>query len=224
MPPAPRPPGFLRRPARRRKRSLQPTKRRPKDSPGPTSCGRCSGRNELARKKADSILKRLFKAFINPFTVVLIVLAVISFITDYVIVEPEDRDLTAVLIVGIMVFISGTLRFVQEVRSGNAAERLQAMVKTTIAVLRDGESRERPISELVVGDVIRLAAGDMIPADVRIVETKDLFRQPVIADRRERTDGKVDRRAAADGRQSRWSATISRSWAVLWSAVRLWPS
>ena len=74
-----------------------------------------------------------------------------------------------------MVFISGTLRFVQEVRSGNAAERLQAMVKTTIAVLRDGESRERPISELVVGDVIRLAAGDMIPADVRIVETKDLF-------------------------------------------------
>ena len=147
----------------------------PQGQPRPDIMRALFGRNELARKKADSILKRLFKAFINPFTVVLIVLAVISFITDYVIVEPEDRDLTAVLIVGIMVFISGTLRFVQEVRSGNAAERLQAMVKTTIAVLRDGESRERPISELVVGDVIRLAAGDMIPADVRIVETKDLF-------------------------------------------------
>ena len=115
------------------------------------------GRNEIARKKADSILKRLFKAFINPFTVVLIVLAAISFVTDF-------------LIVGIMVFISGALRFVQEVRSGNAAERLQAMVKTTIAVMRDGESRERPISELVVGDVIRLAAGDMIPADGTVVE------------------------------------------------------
>lgn len=147
----------------------------PQGQPRPDIMRALFGRNELARKKADSILKRLFKAFINPFTVVLIVLAVISFITDYVIVEPEDRDLTAVLIVGIMVFISGTLRFVQEVRSGNAAERLQAMVKTTIAVLRNGESRERPISELVVGDVIRLAAGDMIPADVRIVETKDLF-------------------------------------------------
>ena len=132
----------------------------PQGQPRPDIMRALFGRNELARKKADSILKRLFKAFINPFTVVLIVLAVISFITDYVIVEPEDRDLTAVLIVGIMVFISGTLRFVQEVRSGNAAERLQAMVKTTIAVLRDGESRERPISELVVGD--------MIPADVRI--------------------------------------------------------
>ena len=139
----------------------------PQGQPRPDIMRALFGRNELARKKADSILKRLFKAFINPFTVVLIVLAVISFITDYAIVEPEDRDLTAVLIVGIMVFISGTLRFVQEVRSGNAAERLQAMVKTTIAVLRDGESRERPISELVVGD--------MIPADVRIVETKDLF-------------------------------------------------
>ena len=142
----------------------------PQGQPRPDIMRALFGRNELARKKADSILKRLFKAFINPFTVVLIVLAVISFITDYVIVEPEDRDLTAVLIVGIMVFISGTLRFVQEVRSGNAAERLQAMVKTTIAVLRDGESRERPISELVVGDVIRLAAGDMIPADGTVVE------------------------------------------------------
>ena len=147
----------------------------PQGQPRPDIMRALFERNELARKKADSILKRLFKAFINPFTVVLIVLAAISFITDYVIVEPEERDLTAVLIVGIMVFISGALRFVQEVRSGNAAERLQAMVKTTIAVMRDGESRERPISELVVGDVIRLAAGDMIPADVRIVETKDLF-------------------------------------------------
>ena len=82
----------------------------PQGQPRPDIMRALFGRNELARKKADSILKRLFKAFINPFTVVLIVLAVISFITDYVIVEPEDRDLTAVLIVGIMVFISGLCR------------------------------------------------------------------------------------------------------------------
>ena len=65
----------------------------PQGQPRPDIMRALFGRNELARKKADSILKRLFKAFINPFTVVLIVLAVISFITDYVIVEPEDRDL-----------------------------------------------------------------------------------------------------------------------------------
>ena len=63
----------------------------PQGQPRPDIMRALFGRNELARKKADSILKRLFKAFINPFTVVLIVLAVISFITDYVIVEPEDR-------------------------------------------------------------------------------------------------------------------------------------
>lgn len=132
------------------------------------------GANVLTRSKRESLAKRLAGAFINPFTAVLAVLALISFVTDYLIAAPRDRDLTAVIIVGVMVFVSGTLRFVQESRSGSAAERLQAMV-TTIAVVRGGECRERPIAELVAGDVIRLAAGDMIPADVRVLETKDLF-------------------------------------------------
>ena len=121
----------------------------PQGQPRPDIMRALFGRNELARKKADSILKRLFKAFINPFTVVLIVLAVISFITDYVIVEPEDRDLTAVLIVGIMVFISGTLRFVQEVRSGNAAERLQAMVKTPLRSCVTARAGNAPFRSLL---------------------------------------------------------------------------
>ncbi len=133
------------------------------------------GANVLTRSKRESLAKRLAGAFINPFTAVLAVLALISFVTDYLIAAPRDRDLTAVIIVGVMVFVSGTLRFVQESRSGSAAERLQAMVTTTIAVVRGGECRERPIAELVAGDVIRLAAGDMIPADVRVLETKDLF-------------------------------------------------
>ena len=133
------------------------------------------GANVLTHRKRDSLPKRLAGAFINPFTAVLVALALISFVTDYLIAAPQDRDLTAVIIVGVMVFVSGTLRFVQESRSGSAAERLQAMVTTTIAVVREGECRERPIGDLVAGDVIRLAAGDMIPADVRVVETKDLF-------------------------------------------------
>ena len=133
------------------------------------------GANVLTHRKRDSLPKRLAGAFINPFTAVLAALALISFVTDYLIAAPQDRDLTAVIIVGVMVFVSGTLRFVQESRSSSAAERLQAMVTTTIAVVREGECRERPIGDLVAGDVIRLAAGDMIPADVRVVETKDLF-------------------------------------------------
>ena len=75
-----------------------------------------------------------------------------------------------------MVIISGTLRFVQESRSGNAAEKLLAMITTTCTVTRrEQEKIEIPMDDLVVGDIVHLAAGDMIPADVRILEAKDLF-------------------------------------------------
>lgn len=133
------------------------------------------GENALTQRRKDSLAKRLFKAFINPFSVVLLLLAVISFVTDFLLASAGERDLTAVLIVSGMVLISGALRFVQESRSGAAVARLESLVGTTIDVLRDGQSKERPIRELVTGDVVRLAAGDMIPADLRILEAKDLF-------------------------------------------------
>ena len=75
-----------------------------------------------------------------------------------------------------MVSISGTLRFVQESRSGNAAEKLLAMITTTCTVTRIGQEKtEIPMDDLVVGDIVHLSAGDMIPADVRILDAKDLF-------------------------------------------------
>lgn len=81
-----------------------------------------------------------------------------------------------VVIILTMVFISGTLRFVQESRSGNAAEKLLAMITTTCTVTRIGQEKtEIPMDDLVVGDIVHLSAGDMIPADVRILDAKDLF-------------------------------------------------
>ena len=81
-----------------------------------------------------------------------------------------------VVIILTMVFISGTLRFVQESRSGNAAEKLLAMITTTCTVTRKGqEMAEIPLDEVVVGDIVHLSAGDMLPADVRILDAKDLF-------------------------------------------------
>lgn len=134
------------------------------------------GSNIITHQKHDSILKRLFEAFVNPFTVVLFVLSIISFMT---------KDYPAVIIVLLMVFISGLLRFVQEFRSSKAAERLSELVETTITVQRLIEDEENedtksckleiPLDELVVGDIVFLAAGDMIPADVRILRAKDLF-------------------------------------------------
>lgn len=134
------------------------------------------GENKITHQKEDSLLKRLLRAFVNPFTVVLLTLAMLSLITDVIIVAPSKADFTAVIIIATMVTISGLLRFIQESRSGNAAMRLSAMVETTISVQRKeiGLS-ELPIDELVVGDLIHLAAGDMIPADLRILQAKDLF-------------------------------------------------
>ncbi|MGV7003835.1 magnesium-translocating P-type ATPase [Desulfovibrio sp. QI0442] len=133
------------------------------------------GANILAAKGRDSLPKRLFTSFINPFSIVLLLLACISFFTDYLLADAGEKDLTAVIIVTVMVCISGVLHFVQEARSGNAVSRLESLVKTTIEVVREGEGKELPINSLVVGDVVRLAAGDMIPADMRILRAKDLF-------------------------------------------------
>jgi len=134
------------------------------------------GRNEVAHDDGPSLARRLVESFVNPFTVVLFFLAAISLITDVITAAPDERSYVAVIIVLSMVFISGLLRFIQETNSGNEARKLADMVETTIAVHRYPEGViELPIDELVVGDIIVLAAGDMIPADVRLLQAKDLF-------------------------------------------------
>ncbi|MDR1413068.1 MAG: magnesium-translocating P-type ATPase [Actinomycetes bacterium] len=133
------------------------------------------GANVFVREARTRWLKSLAEAFVNPFTVVLFVLAVISFFTDYLAPPPGEKSLTAVIIVVTMVTISGLLRFVQEARSGAAAKALGEMVETTSAVVRNSDTVELPIDEVVVGDIIRLAAGDMVPADLRLLDAKDLF-------------------------------------------------
>jgi Mg2+-importing ATPase len=134
------------------------------------------GRNTVTARRKASTLRTLFAAFANPFTAILLVLALISAWTDILAAAPGEKDPTTVLIITTMVTISGVLRFVQERRSGNAAEKLSAMIRTTACVQRSGmEKQEIPMEELVVGDLVFLAAGDMIPADLRIVAAKDLF-------------------------------------------------
>lgn len=134
------------------------------------------GLNEVAHEKAPAWYIQLFQAFLNPFIAVLFVLAVISLVTDVIIQAPADRDYSTVLIISIMVTLSVLLRFIQEYRSNQAAERLKSMVKTTATVIREGQDKlEVDIKELVPGDIIQLSAGDMIPSDVRILQSKDLF-------------------------------------------------
>lgn len=141
------------------------------------------GSNKVTREKKKTLPQRLAGAFINPFTAILFCLALVSSFTDMIFPRfslfgcvPKDFDCLTVVIILTMVFLSGTLRFVQESRSGNAAEKLLAMITTTCTVTRKGqEMAEIPLDEVVVGDIVHLSAGDMLPADVRILDAKDLF-------------------------------------------------
>jgi Mg2+-importing ATPase len=130
------------------------------------------GINEVGHEKPPHWSVQLLHAFRNPFIIVLLVLAVVQLFTD--------DDFTGPIIIGVMVGISVLLSFTQEFRSSQAAGRLKAMVRNTSTVTRraeDGHAEriEVPVEELVVGDIVHLGAGDMVPADLRLLATKDLF-------------------------------------------------
>lgn len=138
------------------------------------------GKNTVTHEKKKSVIKRVIESFINPFTAILLCLAIVSMATDIIMPlihnNPDEVDCITVVIILTMVCISGLLRFIQESRSGNAAEKLLEMITTTCTVSReDGKNQEIPLEEIVVGDIIHFSAGDMIPADARILEAKDLF-------------------------------------------------
>lgn len=134
------------------------------------------GSNEITKQQKVSLAKRLFEVFINPFTGILLFLAVVSFMLDVILAKPGEKNPTTVIIITGMVLISGLLKFIQETRSGNAAEALLKLINTTCTVERNETgTSEILLDEVVVGDIVHLAAGDMVPADLRIIKAKDLF-------------------------------------------------
>ena len=133
------------------------------------------GANVVAGRRADTVFYRLRRAFVTPFSMILLVLAAISFVTDVLLASNFSRNLTTVFIVLGMLLISGAVRFVQELRAKRVADHLTGMIATRVRVLRAGRWTELCSTELVVGDRVRLAAGDRVPADIRLTEAKDLF-------------------------------------------------
>lgn len=134
------------------------------------------GLNEIEHEKAPAWYKQLFYSFLTPFNGVLIVIAIVSFVIDIFLVAPGEGDYKTVTVVITMVMLSSLLRFWQEFSSNQAAEKLKSMVKTTATVLRKGSGKkEIDIIKIVPGDIFHLSAGDMIPADCRIMQSKDLF-------------------------------------------------
>jgi len=124
------------------------------------------GLNEPARRKKRTILTQILSKFLNPLVIVLIIICVFSLFFG---------SKMSAFLVFMMIVLSVFLSFIQEHRSEKAVEKLSEMVRTTATVYRNGRPKEVNIREIVPGDIIDLFAGDMIPADLRVISCKDLF-------------------------------------------------
>ena len=131
------------------------------------------GKNIIDIKENNTIWHKLKEAFINPFNIVLIIVAIITFITDVVIATQKDYA-TFILIIS-TVIISAIISFNEQTKSDNAAKKLKKMISNKMDVIRDGNQVTIDIENVVPGDIVKLSSGDMIPGDVRFIETKDLF-------------------------------------------------
>ena len=131
------------------------------------------GPNIITTGNENSVFTRIRDALINPFNLVLMAVIVVSYFTDVVLASPPSYATIVMLI--IIVLISSITSFVQAQKSDAAAKALQEMIVTKVNVIRQGMKMQISIEECVPGDLVVLGSGDLIPGDVRFIETKDLF-------------------------------------------------
>lgn len=137
--------------------------------------GQAFGENVFAAPREDTMLRRLRRAFLNPFSSILCILGILSLGTDVFLTSDPGRNVSTAVIIFSMILISGSIRLIQELRAKNAARQLDRLIHERITVRREGELWEIPAEKLVVGDVVLLCAGDRVPADIRLTKVNDLF-------------------------------------------------
>lgn len=124
------------------------------------------GLNEVIREKREFWALRFLRNFNNPLVILLMLLAIISLFT---------KDIPTIGIISSMILISVLIRSFEENQAYNAAESLRSLVRTTCTVIRNGKNREIDLKFAVPGDLVHLSAGDIVPADLRLINSKDLF-------------------------------------------------
>ncbi len=124
------------------------------------------GPNVLRPARPQVLVFQFLSHFRSPLVIILLFASAISALTG---------DVTSFTIITVIVLLSVTLDFVQEYRAGRAAERLQRSVAVRVSVLRDGQPQDIPVDQVVPGDVVLLSAGDLVPADGRVLEARDFF-------------------------------------------------
>ncbi len=134
------------------------------------------GENIITAGTENTVWHRLKDALINPFNIILLVIAVITLFTDVIYADPaEGPDYFTFIIILSLVFLSGLVAFIQSQRSNSATQKLFSLISNKAHVVRDGETIEIPMEDIVPGDIVKLSAGDMLPADLRFLATKDTF-------------------------------------------------
>ena len=131
------------------------------------------GLNEIKQAKPKRWYNYFLESLFSPFNCILLGIVCILFYTD--IYLPETPSYANIIVIAILVTASTLLDFFEEYRSNKAAEELKQMVATTTTVIRDGKEISVPINHVTLGDIVILSAGSMIPADLRIIEAKDLY-------------------------------------------------
>lgn len=131
------------------------------------------GYNEITQAKPKRWYHYLFESLFSPFNCILLGIVAILFYTDVYL--SETPSYANIIVIAILVSASTLLEFFEEYRSNKAAEKLKELVATTTTVIRDGKEVQIPIKEIVLGDIVILSAGSMIPADLRVIEAKDLY-------------------------------------------------
>ena len=131
------------------------------------------GTNEIKQAKPKKWYHYLIESLFTPFNSILIGIALILLYTDVYL--QESPNYSSILVITILVVVSTLLDFAEEFRSNRAAEKLKQLVATTTTVMRDGKMKDIPMKDVVLGDIVVLSAGSMVPADLRLIETKDLY-------------------------------------------------
>ena len=131
------------------------------------------GLNEIKQAKTKKWYHYLLQSLLTPFNCILICISIILIYTDiYLAPEPSYAN---IIVIAILVTASTLLDFFESYRSNKAAEKLKEIVATTATVIRNGKEIQIPIKNVTLGDIVVLSAGSMIPADLRIIESKDLY-------------------------------------------------
>ena len=131
------------------------------------------GKNTIEIENNNTWFKKIKDAVINPFNIVLILVAIVTFITDVII--PVKKDYATFVLIVSTIIISAIISLNQETKSDNAAKKLKKMISNKIDVIRDEVQVLVDVENVVPGDIVKLSSGDMIPGDVRFLDVKDLF-------------------------------------------------